>query len=223
MPSRASCMATRAQPLSITVVTPSIVSDVSAMFVARISLRPWEGRRAASCAAGGTLLCRICSSSPTRAKSVRKTDSVRLISPNPGRKNEDVPDRIFSRHHLFDRCRRLFRDRPRVMPRRKFNFNRKHPPRAIKDRCATQILCNWRGVERCRHHDKAQFGPHCFLNLPQQRQREIGVQAAFVEFIQNHAPYPPPDTGSPASWRVRIPSVITRSRVCADVRFSNRI
>ena len=52
-PVRSSNRSTRARPLSTTLVTPSIVSDVSATFVARITLRRSAGCSTASCCSAG--------------------------------------------------------------------------------------------------------------------------------------------------------------------------
>ena len=57
IPRRGSKLAIRANPLSITPVTPSMVSDVSATFVATMTLRPPPGATAASWSAGGSSPC----------------------------------------------------------------------------------------------------------------------------------------------------------------------
>src|SRR5436853_560558 len=53
-PDQGECPATRASPESTTAATPSIVTEVSATFVERISLRLSAGRTAASCSAAGS-------------------------------------------------------------------------------------------------------------------------------------------------------------------------
>lgn len=44
---------------------------------------------------------------------------------------------------------------------------------------------NCRNVERRRHDEDAELGPHESLGLQRERETEVGVQAALVEFVED--------------------------------------
>ena len=83
--------ATLWRPVSTTAVTPGTVSEVSAMFVARITRRRSDGWIAASCSVESREPCSSMTSTsgPTRA---RTSGSARLISGAPGRNESTCPE-----------------------------------------------------------------------------------------------------------------------------------
>ncbi len=72
-----------------------------------------------------------------------------------------------------DRVRRVF-DRDRMQP----PFGHDHGTAAEKSR-------NRRRIDRRGHDGDAQIPPRSALEPPQKRQRDIGIQMAFVKLIQN--------------------------------------
>ena len=90
-PVLASRDSTRASPVSTTAVTPGIVSDVSATFVARMMRRLGPGFSAASCFSGGRSPYNSTSSAFCEAAKPASASAVRRISPTPGKKQSTSP------------------------------------------------------------------------------------------------------------------------------------
>ena len=92
MPRSASYRATFCRPVSTTAVTPGTVTDVSAMFVARMTRRrpPGAGRSARSCSSASSdpWSGSTSTSPPTRPATAA---IARRISPAPGRKPRTLP------------------------------------------------------------------------------------------------------------------------------------
>jgi hypothetical protein len=45
-------------------------------------------------------------------------------------------------------------------------------------------------IQRCRHHQKCKVGPQRAAHLKAKRKAKVGVQAAFVEFVEDHQSHP---------------------------------
>ncbi|MNS57878.1 hypothetical protein D3C72_907790 [compost metagenome] len=65
----------------------------------------------------------------------------------------------------------------------------KCPPFGGDHRCIGKDLLQTWVVERRRHQQQPEIVAQPVLNIEQQRQRQIGLQAAFVEFIEDHQPH----------------------------------
>ena len=66
------------------------------------------------------------------------------------------------------------------------DFDREQPTFAGDDRSVSQKLRHRFDAERRRHHDHFEIGPHCLLNSADHAQRQIGVEAPLVKFIEDH-------------------------------------
>ncbi len=83
--------ATRARPESITATTPSMVTEVSATLVERITLGRSPRRMARSCSRGGRSPWSVTSARPARSATGAHASRARRISPAPGRKTSTSP------------------------------------------------------------------------------------------------------------------------------------
>ncbi len=90
-PDHGDWLATRARPLSITAVTPSMVTELSATLVDRITLRRSAGCTARSCSAAGRSPCsgRTSRPAPSAIRSIARL--ARRISAAPGRNTSTSP------------------------------------------------------------------------------------------------------------------------------------
>ena len=73
-----------------------------------------------------------------------------------------------------------------IEPIRKNLLDRVLPPFGRDHRAVAQIGRDRRDIERRRHHDDAQLGAQRALDLPAEREREVGVNRALVELVEDH-------------------------------------
>ncbi len=119
-------------------------------------------------------LTRLASSAATRA-----------ISPWPGRKARIDPLSSASAsqrraHDLRPRCAH------RGIAAEIARLDREGAPLALDQRGLAHQLRHPRAVERRRHHQEAQVLAQGPLRVERQRQAEIGVERALVEFVEQH-------------------------------------
>ena len=76
-------------------------------------------------------------------------------------------------------------------------------------------LADPRAVERRRHHEEAQILAQAPLRVARQRQAEIGIERALVEFVEQHRG-DAASSGSSRIRRVKMPSVTTSMRVARE-------
>jgi hypothetical protein len=74
------------------------------------------------------------------------------------------------------------------------------------------------GLKRGGHDDEDQVRPDRLLHFAQHGDRQVRVQAALVKLIEDDAA-DASRNGSASSWRERMPSVKTRSRVWFEMSF----
>ncbi len=171
--------------LSITVVTPSIVSEVSATFVLRMTLRRSLGLSARSWSSAGSDPCRGQYDGPGAAGRGRKPF---LNAANLGHARQERPG-----------CDRRRGDRSssssisgtsdstlagRSTGRYSSNYGMRSPfgpdDRAIVEKPRDRL-----GVERGRHDDQNQVGTNLAADFAQECQREVAVQVPLVKFVEN--------------------------------------
>ena len=175
--------ATRARPLSITAVTPSMVTELSATLVDRITLRPVGGRH------GAVLLGRrkIAVKRQDQQAQSRRQWLDRSRGPpdlgGAGQEYQHVAGDAALRETLERRGHLLFERRGRV--RRVLDREIVQLAFRAQDRAVAQVLRNGRGVERRRHDDQPQIGL-VLLQPPQQRQRQIGIEMPLMKLVQDH-------------------------------------
>ena len=66
------------------------------------------------------------------------------------------------------------------------DIDRKQRAARADDRRFIEQRGDARGIERRRHHQQAQLGIEVLAGIQRQRQREVGVEAAFVELVEDH-------------------------------------
>ena len=184
-PRAGSSLANRARPLSITVLTPSIVSDVSAMFVARITLRRSLGRkrpvllglRQATRAAAGRRTPRACASGSSCAPALR-------ISSAPGRKTSTCPASSGPLSAASTAPATASADAGLASGLYTISTGKTRPS-ALDDGTAAQEPRDRLGVERGRHHDDDQVVADRLPDLSQQGDGQVGVQAPLVELVED--------------------------------------
>ena len=173
----------RARPLSMTAVTPSTVTELSATFVARISFRCGAGETARSCSSGGRLPCRGSTSNPARRATALALAHRATDLRGPRQENQNVSRSVRCRSatplHLYLRFEWLWR--VRQMPDRKLE------PGSLRahDGTIAKILRHGSGIEGRRHDHDSQIGPRP-LQAFQQCQREIAFEVALMKLIQHH-------------------------------------
>ena len=91
MPRLGSNFACRARPASTTMVTPSMVSEVSATLVETMILRAAVRATALSCASGGSSPCSGSTTQPLSARCSASACNVRPISYAPGKNTKKSP------------------------------------------------------------------------------------------------------------------------------------
>ena len=196
--------------VSITSVTPSTVSEVSATFVARITLRSALGASAASCSSPRQAA--VQRKHARRPRRRRAPPAARRISGAPGRKHSTWPPGRAStaRTAAASDVRRRVADLDRV-----------RPARDLDDRAAAEEARHRAGVERRRHHDEPQVGAR-----PPRLAREApapGRRAGCARGTRRaRSCGSPRAAGRTAGARVRMPSVATSSRVSVEKRRSKR-
>jgi len=65
-------------------------------------------------------------------------------------------------------------------------LNRKSAALACHDRCIAQQGRHAGAVERRRHHQNFQILAQALLRIPSEGKSEIGIERAFVEFVEQH-------------------------------------
>ena len=65
-------------------------------------------------------------------------------------------------------------------------LDRKGAALAGDDRRVAEQFCHPRAVERRRHHENAQVLAQADLRVARQREAQIGIERAFVEFVEQH-------------------------------------
>ena len=190
-PERGSKRRVRARPESTTVETPSIVSDVSATFVARMTRRrPADaGASAASCAAPGRSPWRTRTS---RASSIDSTASrARRISKAPGRKTRTSPRGPSDEGGPHGR-RDAGLERPRVgvRPTCRTSTGKGRPGTLTTGRRTARVR-EERGdgarVERGGGDEKQEVLAEGRADLAEHREGEVRVAAPLVELVEHHA------------------------------------
>ena len=68
------------------------------------------------------------------------------------------------------------------------HLHRKQPPAGLDHRRLVEQRRDALGLERGRHHQQAQLRPQALARFPAQREREVGVEAALVELVEDDQP-----------------------------------
>ena len=92
-------------------------------------------------------------------------------------------------------------------------LDRKGAACALDQRRAAHQRGDARAVERRRHDEQPQVLAQALLRVERQREAEIGVERAFVEFVEQHRGDARRATGSSRIMRANTPSVTTSIRV----------
>ena len=173
-------------PESTTMRTPSMVSEVSAIEVASTTLR-WPfgaGAMARSCTAA--------SSAPNSGTISIDASWIALAEKILGA--ADFGGARQERQHRAGIGAQRHRDRIRHLPLQRriglaaeiAGLDRKGAAFAGNDRRIAEQSCDPRAVERRRHHEDAQILAQAGLRVARQRQAEIGIERALVEFVEQH-------------------------------------
>ena len=186
----------RSRPESTTARTPSIVRLVSAMLVARTTLRlpARAGSSAASCSAAGS--SPYSGNTSTSAPRSAFAES-RLHSPDLARarqKHEQIAGGFRERapHDARDdRLRRLVAVTAWTRQRGQafadvVRLDRMHAPRVLDHRCAAEQPRDGGAVEGRRHREHAQRRRDVSLRIERERETDVGVQAPLVELVEDH-------------------------------------
>ena len=108
-----------------------------------------------------------------------------------GQKAQQVAVRALAAVHLAqappDRGREVVLDAGVGGDRRVLDVHGMHAAVAAHDRRARQERGDRLGGQGRRHHDDAQVGAGVALHLGEQGQRQVGVQRALVELVEDHA------------------------------------
>ena len=110
--------------------------------------------------------------------------SVRRISAAPGRNTSAEPGSARKRardgvgHLAFDARARIAAEIARL--------DRKAAALALDHRRVAEQRRHAGAVERRRHHQELQILAQALLHVARQRQSEIGIERAFVEFVEQH-------------------------------------
>ena len=175
----------RARPESTTATTPSMVTEVSATLVERITLRREEGRTARSCSSGLRSPWSGSTSTPESARpasllgapadlgAARQEDqqvAVGLLAQQPLHRPRDaVLEPVVGAGGLLGR--EVLDGHVEAAPLR-------------AEGGGAQEGGHRRGVERGRHGHQPQVGPAGALQAAQQRQGQVAVQVALVELVE---------------------------------------
>ena len=166
----------------MTVVTPSTVSAVSATLVASTTRR--RGPRAERALLLVERLVAVQRHDVDVRAAPASASAVRRISAAPGRKTSTSPGSASTRAHR--RRRRARRAAPRggsgaVLERDRMRAALRGEHRGVAAGSARERL----GVERRRHDDELQVGPHGLLQLAHDGEREVALQVALVELVEH--------------------------------------
>ena len=178
--------ATRASPESTTAVTPSMVTEVSATLVERITLRRGPGRTARSCSSGERSPWSGRTSSPSRAAKEAQACAARRISAIPGRKTSTSPSGVsVTTRRTVEATRSSSRSsRAASAGERCSTATSKSRPSERTDG-ASEEAGHRRRVERGRHDDELQIRARGLLEAAQQRQRQVALEVALVELVEH--------------------------------------
>ena len=110
--------------------------------------------------------------------------SVRRISPAPGRKTSSEPGS--ARKPRVDRVRHLLLDARARIAAEIARLDRKAAALALDHRRIAKQRRHPRAIERRRHHQQLQILAQALLRVARQRQAEIGIERALVEFVEQH-------------------------------------
>jgi hypothetical protein len=102
-----------------------------------------------------------------------------------GQEHQDVAIVLERRPH---RGRYPLRQRAALPGRVPLDRDRVLPPLGGHDRAAAQVGGQGLGLERRRHDDEAQVGTHRLLQLADDREREVALQVALVELVEDDDP-----------------------------------
>ena len=169
----------------MTVVTPSIVIEVSATFVLKMILRRSLGRRARSCSSAGNEPCNGSTTAPKRAAAGSRRLPTRRISANPGRKTSRWPEARASSDSCSSISGTICSASAGRFTGRYCTDTSCRSPVDPDNRAAVQIIRDLFGVERRRHHDQDQVRAHGLADLPQQGQRQVAIQVALVKLVED--------------------------------------
>ncbi len=103
-----------------------------------------------------------------------------------GAGQEDENAALFFLKSLMDRGGHI-RLEPQLRHRRDMaRLDRKTAPGAGDDRCVAEQARDALAIQGRRHHDQAQIVAQIILCLHAQRKTQIGIDAAFVKFVEDH-------------------------------------
>ncbi|MGC3968142.1 MAG: hypothetical protein QM775_12465 [Pirellulales bacterium] len=175
---------TLAQPESTTAVTPSIVREVSATFVDRMTLRRSSGRSTRLLLVQRHVAVER-EQSPIVAVGIVREQLFRAANlADAGQKHENVPHGLFG-----NRTRAAGRLPFDGVIRREFlilDGHRKCPAQTFDRRAIAQITRDRGRGERGRHHDDAQVGTHFAAHATNHGERQVGIEAPLVELVEDH-------------------------------------
>ena len=95
-------------------------------------------------------------------------------------------------------------------------LDRKGAALALDHRRVAEKLRDARAVDGRRHHQKLQVLAQALLRVAREREAEIGVERALVEFVEQHRRDARRASGSSRIRRVNTPSVTTSMRVLRE-------
>ena len=181
----------RARPASITATTPSMVTDVSATLVDRITLRrpPGSGRTARFWSGSDISPCSGTTAKRSPASASPSASAARRISPAPGRKTSRSPVGLVADrapHRRGD----LLRQRPRVGLRQVLDRDVERAPLGAHARARPALLVVEKrahriGLQRGRHDADPEIGTRARAQRAHQRQRQVAGDVSLVELVEH--------------------------------------
>ena len=175
--------ATRARPLSITAVTPSMVTELSATLVERITLRRSAGATARSCSSGVRSPCSGRSSRSALAAMPLQAPGGLPDLRGAGQEHQHVAVEAFAEQAL--QRRRPLAPRAVGRGRRVGDVEVVEAALGSQDGAAAEERGDRRGFQGGRHDHQAQVGAGGPLQASQQRQGEVAFEVALVELVED--------------------------------------
>jgi hypothetical protein len=217
MPEPGSNRARRARPPSTTTRMSGKVSEVSAIEVASTILRPQRAPAPRAAPQGPSRRTAAGSCSPAVAQ--QRLDPADLAL--AGQEDQHAALGLLQRLPHQRRHRRLEAQRGiRGRGSQRVSTGKARPSAVITGAppisAATGAASSVADITTSARSGRSARAP------PAQGQAKVGLQAAFVKFVEDHAPTP---GNSASDWiiRVRMPSVTTSIRVAAETRASPRM
>ena len=174
-----------ASPLSTTMLTPSTVSDVSAMSVASTTRRRpgGDGASARSCSSGPSAPARRCTSTSTPAS----CSAVREISAMPGRKASTSPGSSRSAVNTADTTAGSIRS-SRVRGRQRMSTGYVCPALSTIGAGVAEQASEAGRVGGGRHGEDAQVRAQRRRRIERQGEAEVGGEVALVDLVEDDEP-----------------------------------